>query len=136
MLVDQGRSREDGTGVVAALGVLGVRFGAKKSFYLLSKAAMALEGKGAGDKPDPLFVKMLNANGEWRNTSITAVPPQGDADGETTAERGAARYLGAYFSFEGVDGEPWAEQDTYMKRTVSSFFNRLALFDPDPGRGG
>ena len=60
------------------------------------------------------------------------MPTVGDADGETITERGAARYLGVYFSFEGVGGNPWAEQDRYTTRIVDSFFTRLSFFNPTP----
>ena len=74
---------------------------------------------------------VLDAEGRWRTAALTSVPPVGDADGNTLEERGAARYLGVYFSFEGCGSKPWAEQDGYAKELVNGFFARCALLDPD-----
>ena len=54
--------------------------------------------------PGLLTVHVLDADGRWREASLTSVPPIGDAEGETLQERGAARYLGVYFSFERTGG--------------------------------
>ena len=73
---------------------------------------------------------MLDADGQWRRAALTSVPPVGDAEGETLAERGAApaRYLGVFFAFEG--GCRWrgvlAEQDACTQRIVGNFFSKLA----------
>ena len=46
-------------------------------------------------------------------------------------ERGAARYLGVYFSFEGTGGNPWAEEDAYFDRIVGGFFASCATLEPE-----
>ena len=81
---------------------------------------------------EPLAVSVLDADGRWREMALTSVPPQGMPDGETLDERGAVRYLGMYFSFEGCEGEPWAEQDAYTQRIVNGFFAACALVEPSP----
>ena len=119
-------------GLVTALGAIGVRFNARKSYYLWSAAAARAANRAPTEKPaQPLRVHVLDAEGRWRTAELTSVPPVGNADGDTLEKRGAARYLGVYFSFEGCDGEPWAEQDAYAKRIVNGFFARCTLLDPD-----
>ena len=119
--------------LVAAMGAIGVRFNAKKSFYTWSSAAAAKAQLDAMEVPkQPLTVDVLDAEGRWRSAPLTSVPPEGDPDGDTLAERGVARYLGVYYSFEGCGGEPWAEQDQAIERVVGAFFAALASVEPTP----
>ena len=67
----------------------------------------------------PLEVDVLDDKGQWRRAALTSVPPEGDGDGDTVEERGAARYLGVFFSFEGVDGNAWDEQDVECRCVTS-----------------
>ena len=58
------------------------------------------------------------------------MPPEGTADGETITERGAVRYLGVYFSFEGRGGNAWPEQDECTTKIANGFFASIALVEP------
>ena len=51
----------------------------------------------------------------------------------TLAERGAARYLGVFFSFEGVEGKPWAEQDAYTQRVATPSSHGWRSWNPHRG---
>ena len=119
--------------LVAAMGAVGVRFNSRKSYYAWSAAAARRHQLDPAEAPaDLLEVDVLDADGRWRRAALTSVPPVGDAEGETLAERGAARYLGVFFAFEGVEGEAWAEQDACTQRIVGNFFSKLALIEPSP----
>ena len=118
--------------LVAALGAIGVRFNAQKSYYLWSAEAARRAGRElTAAETGLLQIYTLDDIGTWRQTSLTSVPPVGNAEGDTLEARGAARYLGVYYSFEGCDGEPWAEQDAYATKIVNTFFARCAALDPD-----
>ena len=111
--------------LVAAMGAIGVRFNAKKSFYAWSPAA---EGRG---RPAPLCVCSLDAAGRWAKATLTSVPPTGDADARDAAGRGAARYLGIHFSFCGCDGDRWHEQRRIEQSIIASFFGTARLLKPN-----
>ena len=111
---------------IVALGALGCRFNAPKSYYAWSLGAETDE-----KPPPPLTVFALDANGHWRATQHTSVPPRGDPDGETLAERGALRYLGALLSFEGYSDEGrWQEQRLMVDASCNALFARCALLKP------
>ena len=109
-----------------ALGALGCRFNAPKSYY-----AWSLDAETEGIPPPPLEVLALDAEGHWRIARLTQVPPRGDPDGETSVERGALRYLGAILSFEDYSEEGrWQEQRIVVDASCNAFFARCAILKP------
>ena len=97
-----------------------------KSYYAWSLGAETDE-----KSPPPLTVFALDVNGHWRAAQLTSVPPRGDPDGETLAERGALRYLGALLSFEGYSDEGrWQEQRLMVDASCNALFARCALLKP------
>ena len=100
---EQEGARRTGQAIMLGGGISGVRFNAPKSFYAWSPAA---ERKR---EPPPMVLAALDADGQWREQQLTSVPPHGQADGTTLAERGVVRLLGAYLSFCGCeDGDRWS----------------------------
>ena len=79
--------REATQTLVAAMGAIGVRFNARKSYYTWSGAAARAAGREPTELPvEPLAVNALDADGRWREMALTSVPPRGTPDGETLEE--------------------------------------------------
>ena len=111
---------------VVATGTFGGRFTTAKCMLTYSPAA-ARDGP-----PPPMRLIALDAAGSWVWGEMAMVPPRGDAAGTTPEQRGFARYLGAWFSYEGCDDHGrWKEQRRRQRAVASAFHDQCAALRPD-----
>ena len=99
--------------IATALAAVGVRLNAAKSYYATSAAVQVVQ---------PITFVALDSKGALREQTMSIVPP---AD--------AVRYLGAWFSFTGPDGDPdgrWATQMRKLEMAVRSFFTKCSSLRP------
>jgi hypothetical protein len=69
----------------------GGKFSGAKSFNTWSPAAARMVGRTPTERPKtPFAVHMLDADGVWRRTALTSVPPRGNPEGKTPADRVAS----------------------------------------------
>ena len=85
-----------------AMAALGIRMGPPKFLATWSPAA---DAAGQGLDRHPVRVAALLPDGTYGMVQFNPVPPHGDPDGSTPAERGAIKFLGVFISYGGVGNE-------------------------------